>query len=59
MRLDDKGIRGLKLHEGESERIIFDDKLAGFGVRLRAGGKRTWIVQYRVCLLYTSDAADE
>ena len=27
---------------------MFDDKLSGFGLRLRAGGKRTWIIQYRV-----------
>ena len=27
---------------------MFDEKLPGFGLRSRAGGKRTWIVQYRV-----------
>src|SRR5262249_34890302 len=28
--------------------IIFDDDIKGFGIRLRAGGKKTWIVQYRI-----------
>jgi integrase len=31
-----------------SEVIFFDDDLHGFGVRVRAGGRRTWVVQYRV-----------
>jgi integrase len=48
MRLDEKGISKLKLTDGKAEAIIFDDDLPGFGVRLRAGGKKTWIVQYRV-----------
>jgi integrase len=48
MKLDDKGIAKLELPAGKSELIVFDDKLPGFGLRLRAGGKRTWIVQYRV-----------
>lgn len=30
------------------DRIVFNDALPGFGMRLREGGKRTWIVQYRV-----------
>jgi integrase len=33
---------------GKSDLILFDDDLKGFGIRLRAGGKRVWIVQYRV-----------
>jgi integrase len=38
----------LTLPAGKAETIVFDDGLPGFGVRLRAGGKRTWIVQYRI-----------
>jgi hypothetical protein len=33
---------------GRSEAIYFDEALPGFGIRIRAGGKRTWTVQYRV-----------
>ena len=47
MKLNKAKVEGLKLPEGKSERIVFDDALKGFGVRLRAGGKRTWIAQYR------------
>ena len=28
--------------------ILFDDSLAGFGLRIRAGGSRTWIFQYKL-----------
>ncbi|WP_082504626.1 integrase arm-type DNA-binding domain-containing protein [Methylobacterium sp. Leaf111] len=48
MRLSRANIVSLEILEGKSERIVFDDALPGFGIRLRAGGKRTWIVQYRV-----------
>lgn len=36
------------LPPGVRDKILFDDTLPGFGLRLREGGKRTWIVQYRV-----------
>jgi integrase len=38
----------LSLPPGKSDHIVFDDDLPGFGLRLRAGGKRAWIAQYRV-----------
>jgi integrase len=41
-------IAALKLPAGKSDAIFFDDELPGFGIRLRAGGTRAWIVQYRV-----------
>jgi integrase len=37
----------LKLPPGRGDVIFFDDELPGFGLRIRAGGKRVWIVQYR------------
>ena len=46
MRLTDKTAARLTL-QGKSERIVFDDELPGFGLRLRAGGTRTWIAQYQ------------
>ena len=36
------------LPHGKQEAIVFDGNLPGFGLRIREGGKRTWIVQYRL-----------
>jgi integrase len=47
MRLTDKTIAGLTIPQGKSELLIFDDDLPGFGLRLRAGGTRRWVFQYR------------
>jgi hypothetical protein len=48
MRLTRAVVAGLKLPAGKSEIIVFDEDLPGFGLRIRAGGKRTWVAQYRV-----------
>ena len=48
MKLTKPTVEGLKLRDGKRETIVFDGGLPGFGLRIRAGGKRTWIVQYRV-----------
>lgn len=48
MKLSKTTVDRLKLPPGKSELIVFDDTLPGFGLRIRAGGKRTWITQYRV-----------
>ena len=48
MKLTKATIAGLRLPEGKSDAIFFDDDVPGFGLRIRAGGKKTWIVQYRV-----------
>jgi Arm DNA-binding domain len=48
MRLTKATIDRLKLPQGKSETIIFDEGLPGFGLRIRSGGKRTWVIQYRV-----------
>lgn len=48
MRITKQSLGLLALPEGRSEMLVFDDGLPGFGIRLRAGGKRTWIAQYRV-----------
>lgn len=48
MRLTKAGARSVALPPGMRDKIFFDDELPGFGLRLREGGKRTWIVQYRV-----------
>jgi integrase len=48
MRLTEKTLATLKLPASKTEAIIFDDDLAGFGVRLRAGGTARWIFQYKI-----------
>jgi integrase len=48
MRLTARNVAMLPLPSGKSEHVEWDDTLAGFGVRIRQGGKRTWVAQYRV-----------
>ena len=48
MKLTVKTTAGLNLPAGKSEAIIFDSELAGFGMRLREGGSRSWIFQYKI-----------
>ena len=48
MRFTSPSVAKLALPPGKSDHIVFDDGLPGFGVRLRAGGKKVWIAQYRV-----------
>jgi integrase len=48
VKLTNESVARLRLSEGKLERLEFDDLLPGFGIRLRAGGKRTWVVQFRV-----------
>jgi integrase len=48
MKLTKTTVARLALPRGKVDHIVFDGEVKGFGVRLRAGGKRSWIVQYRV-----------
>ena len=48
MKLTVKTTEGIKLPKGKSDCIVFDDDIAGFGLRLRDGGSRTWVYQYRI-----------
>ena len=48
MKLDAKTVAELALPAGKTDAIFFDDELPGFGLRLRDGGRRTFIAQYRV-----------
>ena len=41
-------IRSLALPEGVTDKVFFDESLAGFGLRIRASGVRTWLVQYAI-----------
>jgi integrase len=48
VKLDAQTVAALTLSTGQNDRIFFDDELPGFGFRLRGGGRRTFIAQYRV-----------
>ena len=48
MKLTITSVRSLTLPKGQMDKTYFDDDLPGFGVRVRAGGSKTWIVQYKV-----------
>ena len=43
MKLTQRTVDTLDLPKGKSEAIIFDEDLPGFGLRMRAGGKRSWV----------------
>ena len=48
MKINSATVVGLKEPPpGKADVIHFDDDLPGFGLRLRTGGRRTWIAQYR------------
>ena len=47
MKLTTSSAAKLSLPEGRNDIIYWDDGLPGFGMRIRAGGAKTWIVQYR------------
>jgi integrase len=47
MKLTQKTVESLTLPEGKAEAIFFDEEIAGFGCRLRSGGSRVWIFQFK------------
>lgn len=48
MKLTQRTIDSLTLPADRAEAIYFDDDIAGFGLRLRDGGSRTWVFQYKL-----------
>jgi hypothetical protein len=48
MKFAQSALAGLALPDGKSDVIYFDDDYPGLGLRLRKGGKRTWIFQFEV-----------
>ena len=48
MKLTVKTTDALRLAPGERDKIWFDDDIAGWGLRIREGGKRAWIYQYAI-----------
>src|SRR5262245_30352992 len=41
-------VAALTLPRRKSELLVFDSELPGFGVRLREGGSKTWVFQYKI-----------
>ena len=48
MRLTAATVRALELEHGLTEKTYFDDTLAGFGVRIRVGGSKAYVIQYKI-----------
>ena len=48
MKLAATTLSSAQLQADKSERILFDDVIPGFGLRLREGGSRTFIYQYQL-----------
>ena len=48
MKLTAKNVRTAPLEKGKGEAIVFDEDVPGFGLRLRDGGSRTLVFQYKL-----------
>ena len=48
MEFTKQSLAVLRLPEGKDDHFEWDDTMPNFGVRLRRGGARTWIAQYRI-----------
>jgi integrase len=48
MRFTTGNVRALALPAGKKEAIFWDDDVGGLGVRLRAGGSKVWVFQYKL-----------
>lgn len=48
MRLTKSALVKLALPKGRIEQTFYDDDLRGFGIRLRASGKKSWVAVYRL-----------
>ena len=48
MRLTDATVAALAVPDGKAEIIVFDDTTPGFGIRVRRGGSRRFIYQYKL-----------
>lgn len=48
MNLTKTTVSKIKLVTGKSDQIFYDDEVTGFGLRVREGGSRKWIFDYRL-----------
>jgi integrase len=47
MKLTKAAVAGLTLPKDKADHFEWDDDVPGFGLRLREGGSRTWVLRYR------------
>jgi integrase len=47
LKLDPETVANLELLPDQAEQFFWDTNVSGFALRLRKGGHRTWIIQYR------------
>jgi hypothetical protein len=52
MKLTDRSLTdrtvNLPLPPGKKDHLVFDDMIPGFGLRIREGGSKSWIFQYKL-----------
>jgi integrase len=48
MKLTNRVVEALARGKVDSERIVWCDDLPGLGLRMRAGGSRNWVFQYKI-----------
>jgi integrase len=48
MRLTAQTVRTIVLPPGVTDKVFFDSDLPGFGLRVRATGAKTWMIQYAI-----------
>jgi hypothetical protein len=48
MKLNQRTVDTIALPEGKRDMIVFDKTLPGFGLRIREGGSRIFVVQYKI-----------
>jgi hypothetical protein len=48
MKFTTRGVENLQLPPDKTDHVEWDDDVAGFGLRLRRGGARSWIYRYRL-----------
>jgi len=48
LRLTAKNIANLELPPGKTDHIHWDDDVPGFGLRMRAGGSRSYVFQFKI-----------
>jgi len=48
MKLTETAVAAITLDPRQDEAITFDEDIPGFGLRLRAGGSRTFVFQYKI-----------